>query len=302
MSMLTKRLAPWLGVSRGPFLLLPFTLVAAGAACAAYEGAFGWWPTALAVVALVLLHAAVNALNEASDMVSGIDLRTVPTPFSGGSKTLPSGLLSVRATRVFAYACVGIAGLIGAWFALRLDPLFLALLVAGAISVLFYSPLFARSGVGEVFAGLGLGLLPVWGAAWVQGPMPGAAALWAGIPAFLMTFNLLLLNEFPDEEADRTGGRKNLVLMLGRKGAALVYAAAGILTPLSIVAAVGLKALPPLALVATLPSLFLAQPLAWAFGDTRKPVPIPAMGANVVWNLATNVVLALALVLAIALR
>jgi 1,4-dihydroxy-2-naphthoate polyprenyltransferase len=301
MSMM-QRLAPWLGVSRGPFLLLPVTLVAAGAACAAYAGAFSWISTLLALVGLVLMHAAVNALNEASDMTSGIDLRTVPTPFSGGSKTLPGGLLSVRATRVFAYSCVVISGLIGGWFALRLDPLFIVLLAAGAISVLFYSPIFARSGVGEFFAGLGLGLLPVWGAAWVQGPFPGPAALWAGVPAFFMTFDLLLLNEFPDEEADRMGGRRNLVLLLGRRGAALVYAAAAVLTPVSIVAAVALKALPPLALAAVLPSLLLAKPLAWAFGDTRRPVPIPAMGANVVWNLATNAVLAIALAVAAALR
>ncbi len=137
----------------------------------------------------------------------------------------------------------------------------------GAVAVLFYSEVFARSGLGELFAGLGLGALPVWGAAWVQGQEPGAAALWAGAPAFFMTFDLLLLNEFPDEEADRGGGRRNLVLLLGRKGAALVYAAAALLTPASIVTAVAIRALPALALVAVLPSLLLAKPLAWAFGD-----------------------------------
>jgi 1,4-dihydroxy-2-naphthoate octaprenyltransferase len=295
-------LAPWLGVARAPFLLLPVTLVAAGSAAAAYEGAFGWVPTVLALVGLLLLHAAVNALNEASDMTTGIDLKTARTPFSGGSGTIPAGLLSVRATRIFAYTCAAIGGLIGGWFALQLDPLFILLLVAGALSVLFYSNLFARMGVGEPFAGLGLGLLPVWGAAWVQGPVPGRGALWAGVPAFFMTFNLLLLNEFPDEEADRAGGRKNLVLLLGRKGAALVYATAAVLTPISIVVAVAQRALPPLALAATLPSLLLAKPLAWAFGDAREPVPIPAMGANVVWNLATNTVLALALAVAVAMR
>jgi len=80
-------LAPWLGVARAPFLLLPVTLVAAGSAAAAYEGAFGWRPTLLALVGLLLLHTAVNALNEASDMTTGIDLRTTRTPFSGGSGT-----------------------------------------------------------------------------------------------------------------------------------------------------------------------------------------------------------------------
>ncbi len=292
-------LAPWLGVARAPFLLLPVTLVAAGSAAAAYEGAFGLRPTLLALVGLLLLHTAVNALNEASDMATGIDLRTTRTPFSGGSGTLPAGRLSVRATRVFAYTCAVIGGLIGGWFAMRLDPLFALLMAVGAASVLFYSDLFARTGVGEVVAGLGLGALPIWGAAWVQGPLPGPAALWAGVPGFFMTFNLLLLNEFPDEEADRAGGRRNLVLMLGRRGAALVYAGAAILTPASIVVAVVVRALPVHALAATLPSLLLAKPLLWAFGDTREPVPVPALGANVVWNLATNSVLALALAVAV---
>ena len=72
----------------------------------------------------MLLHVAVNALNEASDMTTGIDLRTTRTPFSGGSGTLPAGRLTVRATRVFAYICALIGGLIGGWFSLRLGPMF----------------------------------------------------------------------------------------------------------------------------------------------------------------------------------
>jgi 1,4-dihydroxy-2-naphthoate octaprenyltransferase len=293
-----KTLAPWLGVARAPFLALPVALVAAGAAAGAWEGAFSWTPTLLALVGLVLLHAAVNALNEAADMTSGIDLQTQRTPFSGGSGTLPAGLLSVGATRAFAYACALIGGLIGGWFTLKLGLAFVALMAVGAVAVLFYSNVFARFGLGEVFAGLGLGALPVWGAAWVQGKPPGPAALWAGVPAFFMTFDLLLLNEFPDEQADRGGGRRNIVLLLGRRGAGLVYAAAGVLAPLSIAAAVTLGALPAVALAATLPSLLLAQPLAWALGDTGRPVPLPALARNVVWNLATNAVLALALAFA----
>ncbi len=291
-------LAPLMGVARAPFLALPFTLVAAGAAAAAYAGHFGWLPTVLALVGLLLLHAAVNSLNEASDMKTGIDLHTNRTPFSGGSGTLPAGRLSLRATRVFAYGCALGGGLIGVYFAAQLGTAFALLITVGAIAVLFYSEVFARSGLGEIFAGLGLGALPVWGAAWVQGSAPGAAALWAGAPAFFMTFNLLLLNEFPDEEADREGGRRNLVLLFGRKGAALVYAAAALLTPVAIVVAVAIGALPAFALAAVLPSLLLAKPLSWAFGDTRRPVPLPALGANVVWNLATNGVLAMALVAA----
>jgi hypothetical protein len=62
-----------------------------------------------------------------------------------------------------------------------------------------------------------------------------------------------------------------------------------------------MQVLPLFALAATLPSLLLVKPFGWAFGDTAEPVPIPAMGANVVWNLSTNSVLAAALVAAMLL-
>ena len=171
------------------------------------------------------------------------------------------------------------------------------------MAVLFYSQVFARSGLGELFAGLGLGALPVWGAAWVQGQQPGAAALWAGAPAFFMTFNLLLLNEFPDEEADRGGGRRNLVLLLGRRRAALVYAAAALLTPASIVIAVADSApCPPSRWWRCCRRCCSRSRSPGRSATRRKPVPLPALGANVVWNLATNSVLAVALVVARALR
>ena len=117
-----------------------------------------------------------------------------------------------------------------------------------------------------------------------------------------MTFNLLLLNEFPDEEADRKGGRRNLVILFGRKTAAWIYVFAGLVTPASIVVAVALDVLPPVGLVATLPSLLLVKPVQWALKDPYEPVPIPALGANVVWNLATNTLIALTLIVAIFQR
>jgi 1,4-dihydroxy-2-naphthoate octaprenyltransferase len=174
----------------------------------------------------------------------------------------------------------------------------LPIIVAGALCVLIYTDVLARLGIGEVAAGLGLGGLPVVGAALVNSGEIGAAAVAAGVPASFMTFNLLLLNEFPDEAADRAGGRRNLILLFGRRPAAWMWAAAAAATPLSIVAAVVWSALPPLALAACLPSLLLAAPMRWALSDPAQPVPVPAMAANVTWNLATNTVLAIALVVA----
>ncbi len=291
-----------LGVARAPFLLLSVTLVACGAAAGTYNGHFSAVHTLLALVGLVCLHASVNALNEASDMRTGIDLNTQRTPFSGGSGTLPAGLLTPAQAQAFGLLMAGVGLAVGLYFLAHVGWAMLPIMVLGAISVLAYTEVLARIGLGEIFAGLGLGLLPVMGSAIVQNGELGRAGVAAGIPAFFMTFNLLLLNEFPDQAADIAGGRRNLVLVVGRRGAAIVYPLAAIATPVSIVVAVALRALPLIALAGVVPSLLLAAPVRWALRHPEEPVPLPAMGANVTWNLATNSVLAVTLFLAAYLR
>lgn len=290
-----------LGVSRAPFLLLPVTLIASGAAASAYDagGAISWSATVLALIGLLALHIGVNALNEAGDMRSGIDLHTVRTPFSGGSGTLPAGRLSVPIARLWGLSAAAIGLAVGAWFLVRVGWIILPLLIFGAVAVLLYTPLWLRLGVGELFAGLGLGALPVMGAAIVQDGRLGQAAIAASIPAFFMTFNLLLLNEFPDEPADRAGGRRHLVILLGRRRAAMVYVAAALAVPASIIIAVILRVLPPMALAAMLPTALLWPAFRWATAAAGQPMPLAALGGNVAWNLATNLLLAAALALTV---
>jgi len=290
------------GVARAPFLLLPPTLVASGAAAAAWDGSFSWSRSLLATVGMVALHMAVNIFNESSDMRTGIDLHTERTPFSGGSGTLPSGAMSIRTAFWFGVVCSVVGLAIGVWFVRQVGWVLLPIILAGAISVVAYTDLFARIGVGEVAAGFGLGAGPVIGTALAQDGVWSTAAAWAAVPAFCMTFNLLFLNEFPDEAADREGGRRNLVILLGRKPAASMYAVVGLVTPLAIVLGVVAGALPSLCLVAVAPSLLLAKPLRWVFSDPALPVPIPALAANVVWNLATNTMLAAAFAIALMTR
>jgi 1,4-dihydroxy-2-naphthoate octaprenyltransferase len=291
-------LKAYAGIARGPFLALPVTLVASGAAAAAWAGSFSWLRTLIALIGLVALHMAVNILNEWSDMRTGIDLHTVRTPFSGGSGTLPAHALSTGTALACGLAAAAVGLVIGLWFLAQVGPVLLPIMVVGAVCVLTYTPVLARMAIGEVAAGLGLGALPVIGTAVVQDGTIPSAAVAASVPAFFMTFNLLLLNEFPDEAADREGGRRHLVIVMGRKTAAAVYTAAGLFTPAAIIAAVAMNVLPAYALAAVLPSLLLMKPIGWAVSNPAGPVPIPALGANVVWNLSTNLLLALSLVVA----
>ncbi len=294
-------LRAYAGVARAPFLLLPVVLVAVGAAASAVDGRFDLPRTLVALVGLVAMHVAVNAFNEVSDFARGIDLETAPTPFSGGSKTLPEGRLSPTGGRAVALAGAAVGAGVGIWFLLLVGWKLLPILFLGALATLAYSDLLARAYVGELFAGLGLGTLPVLGAALVQDGALGPTAWAASVPAFFMTFDLLLLNEFPDEAADRRGGRRNLVLGLGRRGAAFAYLTSGLLAPATIAVAVAGGWLPMTALWATAPSLLLIAPTRWTVATLRgshEPVPIPALGTNVAWNLATNAVLAACLAVA----
>jgi 1,4-dihydroxy-2-naphthoate octaprenyltransferase len=281
---------------------LPVTLIAVGTGAAAYAGQVNWVYAGLALLGLLGVHVAVNALNEASDFKRGIDLQTQRTPFSGGSGTLPAGILGYKHAVTVGLAGGAVGAAVGVYFLTVYEWKLVPILAVGAVAVFAYSNLLARRYVGELFAGLGLGALPVVGATLVQTGDYEAASIAASVPAFLMTFNLLLLNEFPDEDADRAGGRKNLVLLLGRRWAAQLYVIAAILVPVSILVSIGVDLLPVLSAMAVVPSVvFLPKPVGWALREPREPVPIPALGANVVWILTTNLVLGVALYLAAVL-
>jgi 1,4-dihydroxy-2-naphthoate octaprenyltransferase len=291
----TMSFAAFAAVARAPFLLLSVTLVAAGTGAAAYLGMHDWAAAGLALLGMLGAHVAVNALNEASDYRTGIDLKTVRTPFSGGSGTLPAGRLSYRAAVASGLTGGGVAVAVGLYFLTTVGWKLVPILAVGALAVFAYSYILARLYVGELFAGLGLGALPIIGTTLVQTGGYEPVAVATSLPAFFMTFNLLLLNEFPDEAADREGGRRNLVLLLGRQKAALLYALFGLAVPASLIVSVWLGYLPTRALLAILPSLLLVAPLSWAVRRSEQQVPHPALGANVGWNLLTNVVLAAAL-------
>ncbi|MHC4092418.1 MAG: prenyltransferase [Planctomycetota bacterium] len=286
-------LAAYAGVARAPFLLLPITLVAVGTGAAVFVGSADLALAGLALLGMLAMHIAVDALNEASDFKRGIDLKTKRTPFSGGSGTLPAGGLSYRAALVFGLVTGGIGVAVGIFFLTRIGWPLVPILALGALAVFAYTDFLARYYVGELFAGLGLGALPVIGTTMVQTGGYEAVAIVASLPAFFMTFNLLLLNEFPDTGPDQEFGRRNLILLLGRKKAAVLYAGFAGMVPVTIALGVLFNYLPTLALAAIVPSLvLLPKPLGWALRTAEEAVPIPAMGANVIWNLSTNVVLA----------
>lgn len=285
----------WARAVRAPFLLLSLVLVPVGVGVAWWEaGAFSLARSLWTLTGLLLAHISVNVLNEYSDYQSGIDLNTVKTPFSGGSGALPAGLLRpVAVYRLGLAALLGAFG-IGLYLAILAGPLLLILIFAGGLMICFYTTHLARWGVGELVAGLGLGSLPVLGAYFVQTGYFSLSAVVAALAPGFLTANLLLLNEFPDAEADRRGHRVHLVIVLGRRRAAYVYIMLVLAAYLAVAGGVAARLMPIWCLLA-----LLTLPLTWRAGRTALKHHddlsklTPGLAANVQTILGTDLLLAL---------
>ena len=112
------------------------------------------------------------------------------------------------------------------------------------------------------------------------------------MPSFFLVHNLLLLNEFPDVEADRTVGRRTLPIVLGKRNAAVFFSAVLLMTYLWIVWAVMRQFMPVFALLALL-TLPLALPvIRGSFRYDEREVFMAVMTKNVQIVLATQALLA----------
>ncbi len=279
--------------TRPQFLILSLVLAILGTTMALTDGTFNLGWAVLLFVGLLLLHVSVNTLNDYFDYRSGIDLATTPTPFSGGSGVLPSGALTPKAVLALGLGAFVLAIPIGAYFISVRGSALLPLFVVGAVLVLLYTTVFTKVGWGmsEFAAGLGLGTLPVFGIHYIMTGSINNAAIYASIPSGLLVANLLLINEFPDAEADKKGGRKTLPITIGKKGAAVVYTALTIATYLWIVAGVVLKLMPAWTLLGCLTIPLALKAIAGSFNPDNMEKLVPALGANVMVVLGTQLLM-----------
>ncbi len=293
------KLRIWFLEIRPEFLLLSIALVLLGTAISLNEGYFDWLKFFLTMFGLLLAHTSVNVLNDYFDYKSGIDFDTTPTPFSGGSGILTSALLNPKSVYAFGIACLGSAFLIGIYLTYISGWQLLPLILLGGGIIYFYTSHLTKWLIGEFFAGLGLGCLPVMGTYFIQTGFYSTEAIAASLAPGLLTANLLLLNEFPDTEADKKGGRYHLAIALGRKKASRLYAGVTVLTYLCIICPVVLKLMPTMSLIAlvTIPLALKAMIKTTKYYN-NLPEITSAMKANIITVLGTDVLLALGYFLA----
>ena len=289
-------------IARPNFLILSAILGLLGTAIAWYEhqefgGPFNLGYAFLATIGLIVAHASVNIFNDYFDSRSKLDTKTQRTPFSGGSGAIQSGLLSEKQALWVGIACLIIIIPIGVFFTIAVGWLLLPLLAIAIISIILYTPLILRMGYPEWSAGLGLGVLPVLGAYFVQTGSYTMGAFLASIPSGILVHNLLLLNEFPDAEYDITVKRRTLPISIGKKNAAIFYSVLNIIVYLWIIGTVITKYMPAFTLIGllTIPLAFKAVDGSFKYDDRSKF--IPAMASNVMTVLLTQLLIAVGFIL-----
>ena len=283
--------------TRPQFLLLAVVLGILGICMAWYDGSFNIGTAVLATVGLILAHASCNILNDYFDYRSGVDKVTNVTPFSGGSGMIKRGLLTSKEVFWLGFILLLIDVPIGLYFCITKGWLLLPLILVAAFCVVLYSPVILKGYWPEWSPGLGLGILPVLGMYFSQTGAFTWHALIASVPAGFLVHNLLLLNEFPDVEADKVGKRKTLPITLGRKGAAIFYSTFEIMTYVWIVSAVIFKAMPVFTLLGLLTIPIAIKAIRGSFHSEDPAQIMPAMAGNVLVVLLTQFLMAIGYIL-----
>ena len=127
--------------------------------------------------------------------------------------------------------------------------------------------------------------------------------LIASLPSGILVHNLLLLNEFPDVEADRKGGRKTTPVIFGLEAAGRLFRTATVLVYVWIIGCVtatlltGMTIMPVYCLITllTLPFAIKAMKGSREYDDMNKLVP--ALGSNIQFILITQILLGVGYIL-----
>ncbi|MEK6728088.1 MAG: 1,4-dihydroxy-2-naphthoate octaprenyltransferase [Candidatus Omnitrophota bacterium] len=268
----SSSLRKWLKAIRVPFstaTIIPITL---GAIIGWFDtGVFLWMRFWLTLCGGLIIHFATNMANDYFDHVSGCDeANPTPTPFSGGSRVIQEGLIPAKHV---LYACL-IAFSIGAAIGLYLNYISggNVILILGLIGIplaFFYTARPLRLGYGafgEIAVGVGFGPLMVLGSYYVQAQALSLRAFLVSIPVGILIALVLYINEFPDYTGDKSVGKRNLVVLLGKKRAVILYHILLASVYLIILLLVIFKFLPLIALI-----VFLSLPLALkAYAVSKK--------------------------------
>ncbi len=286
------KLTTWLHEALEPSLLISVLLVSLGGAIAWYESAFSISLFLVTMIASLLIQISVNVLNDYFDYIMVVDALTDKTPFSGGSKILVQGAIKARHVYALGLLSLTLSVIIGIYLAFIRTLLLIPLVIEAALITYIYTPILARHYLGEVFTGLNLGPLSVLGTYMVITGKFSSIPLLLGIIPGMMIANILLMNEIPDIDADRSGGRRNFATLLGKERASVLSLLLGLTAYFLLAVFIVLRVISPAAFLTyfSLPIFIKGAFGAMKHNSSAKEMA-PYLGFNVMSALLTMLLL-----------
>jgi len=235
-----QTLTGWMILSRPPFHIvgiLPFVL----GTMLAYRlaRAFSLEVFILGIAGVILIMLSTYHSGEYFDQKeNAISSRLHQNQFAGGTRMIPEGKMPPGVALWTSIITLLMALTIGIvlQFVYQTGPYTLVLGCLGALPGFFYStePIrLVKRGLGEMFIGFCFGWLPVASSYYIQTATIAPVINWLWLPIGLSIFNVILLNEFPDYEADVATGKKNLLYRIGKQKGNVVYIIFNLLTCLT---------------------------------------------------------------------
>ena len=213
----------WLRVIRVRFLLASIIAVSVGLALHwSQNGSIDYLDIILTFAGVLALHASVDLLNDYWDFKRGIDTKTTRTKMSGGTGVLPEGLLKPSSVYRAGVLFLIIGSLIGSYFVITNGILIAIILGFAILSIYFYSTKIVDSGLGEFFVAV-KGSMIVIGTFFIQSGEVTVESILAGIVIGTLSSLVLFIASFPDHDADKSKGRKTLVIIVGKKKAVKLF-------------------------------------------------------------------------------
>lgn len=298
--MINSRLFRIVATSRPKFLILtPCCLSITLAYVIAENTVINYLHLVLVFIGALTAHASVNMFNEYLDFSSGLDLHTQRTPYSGGSGTLPKAPELAKPVLITAISSLLLTLFTGFYLLWVNGWGLFPVGFLGILLVCFYSNKITQWPLLCLIApGLAFGPLMINGAYYVLSAHYSSAVFCTSLIVFFLVNNLLLLNQFPDLEADKNAGRCHLPILIGRKKSARVYVGFLIAAYAVLLLGFALSFLPILSLLGLL-SLVLAIPAATLvvrYADDLEKIK-PALTLNVIISLLTPVLVATGIIL-----
>ncbi len=253
----------------------------------------------LIVIGALCAHISVNTLNEYNDFKSGLDLITIKTPFSGGSGALPGNPAMANMVLAAGLITFSLTLAIGIYFISNNGALVLPIGIIGLVIILTYSKWINRwPFLCLITPGLGFGILMVVGTHYLLAGGNNLTAWLAALVPFFLVNNLLLLNQYPDIQADKSIGRNHFPIAFGTRTSSYVYGVFFICAYLTILTGIYYGYFPGLSLIALLPVALSAYAFKGALKHAENiGTYTPYLGANVGATLLTPLLLGVSIAL-----